>query len=254
MKDKERQEDRREVRKSGDRRRRTDEQPDRAVKKGIIHMIAGGPTDGDSHRERKRTYRGEKVVDEVAEVQLQASSATLRFGAEDVQGLVVPRNALVITAEVASYDVQRVLIDTGSSADIIFLKCLQQMKLDVKIEPVHTALYGFSGSQVHPIGKVSLTVVLGRLSLRNVKMVCFLVVDASSAYIIILGRPSLNSFQAVVSTYCMKVKFPVGNEVREVTEDQLQSRRRYEVTLKTAEAQNKRKKDNLPECSHREKK
>ncbi|CAA0808848.1 Unknown protein, partial [Striga hermonthica] len=149
IKDKERQDDRREG--SSDKRRRTDEQPDRPVKKGIIHMITGGPTDGDSHRERKRTSRGKGVAGKVAEVQVQKSSATLKFGADDVQGLVVPHNdALVITAEVASYDVQRVLIDTGSSADIIFLKCLQQMELDIKVEPVHTALYGFSGSEVRP--------------------------------------------------------------------------------------------------------
>ncbi|CAA0808933.1 Unknown protein, partial [Striga hermonthica] len=200
-------------RESGDKRRRTDEQPNRPVKKGILHMIAGGPTDGDSHRKRKRTYRGKGVANEVAEVQVQRSSSTLKFGDDDVQGLVVPHNdALVITAEVASYDVQRVLIDTGSSADIIFLKCLQQMELDVKVEPVHTALYGFRGSEVRPVGEVSLTVALGRSPLRKVKMVRFLVVDASSAYNIILGRPSLNSFQAAISTYCMKIKFPVADE------------------------------------------
>ncbi|CAA0815055.1 Unknown protein, partial [Striga hermonthica] len=232
IKDKERQDDRREGRESGDKRRRTDEQSDRPVKRGIIHMIAGGPTDGDSHRERKRTCRGKSVAGEVAEVQVQRSSATLKFGVDDVQGLVVPHNdALVITAEVASYDVQRVLIDTGSSADIIFLKCLQQMELDVKVEPVHTALYGFSVSEVRPVGEVSLTVALGRSPLRKVKMVRFLVVDASSAYNIILGRPSLNSFQAAISTYCMKIKFPVGDEVGEVTGDQLQSRRCYEHRL-----------------------
>ncbi|CAA0830753.1 Unknown protein, partial [Striga hermonthica] len=136
IRERERQDDRREGRESGDKRRRTDEQPDRPVKKGMIHMIAGGPTDGDSHRERKRTYREKGVANEVAEVQVQKTSATLKFGADDVQGLVIPYNdALVITAEVASYDVQRVLIDTGSSTDIIFLKCLQQMELDVKVEP-----------------------------------------------------------------------------------------------------------------------
>ncbi|CAA0826887.1 Cleavage stimulation factor subunit 50, partial [Striga hermonthica] len=39
-----------------------------------------------------------------------------------------------------------------------------------------------------------------------------------------------------------------------LTAEQLQSRRCYEVTLKTAEAQHKRKSDDLPECSRREKK
>ncbi|CAA0815869.1 Unknown protein, partial [Striga hermonthica] len=70
IKDRERQDDRREGRESGDKRRRTDEQLDRTVNKGIIHMIVGGPKDGDSHRERKRTYRGKGVANEVAVVQV----------------------------------------------------------------------------------------------------------------------------------------------------------------------------------------
>ncbi|KAL0295006.1 UNVERIFIED_CONTAM: protein DETOXIFICATION 34 [Sesamum angustifolium] len=36
----------------------------------------------------------------------------------------------------------------------------------------------------------------------------FLVVDTPSAYNAILGRPILNAFQAVISTYDMKIKFP----------------------------------------------
>ncbi|KAL0329367.1 UNVERIFIED_CONTAM: hypothetical protein Sradi_4923400 [Sesamum radiatum] len=38
-------------------------------------------------------------------------------------------------------------------------------------------------------------------------MLKFLVVDVSSAYNAILGRPTLNAFQAVISTYHMKIKF-----------------------------------------------
>lgn len=36
-------------------------------------------------------------------------------------------DALVITAEIDGYDVKRVLIDSGSSTDVLFLEALRKM-------------------------------------------------------------------------------------------------------------------------------
>lgn len=47
----------------------------------------------------------------------------------------------------------------------------------------------------------------------------FLVMDVASPFNMILGRPSLNMFQAVVSTYHAKIKFPVNELVGEVKGD-----------------------------------
>ncbi|KAL0355525.1 UNVERIFIED_CONTAM: hypothetical protein Sradi_3999400 [Sesamum radiatum] len=57
------------------------------------------------------------------------------------------------------------------------------------------------------------------------RMLKFLVVDIPSSYNVILGRPILNTFQAVISTYHMKIKFPTP--VGEVQGDPLQSRKCY---------------------------
>ncbi|KAL0461402.1 UNVERIFIED_CONTAM: hypothetical protein Slati_0027800 [Sesamum latifolium] len=46
-------------------------------------------------------------------------------------------------------------------------------------------------------------------------MIRFLIVDMPSTYNI-QGRPALNAFQVVVSTYHMKLKFPAGARVEEV--------------------------------------
>ncbi|KAL0420630.1 UNVERIFIED_CONTAM: Pro-Pol polyprotein [Sesamum latifolium] len=54
-----------------------------------------------------------------------------------------------------------------------------------------------------------------------------LVVDVPSAYNVILGRPTLNMFQAVISMYHMKIKFPTPGGVGEVKGNPLQSRRCY---------------------------
>lgn len=48
----------------------------------------------------------------------------------------------------------------------------------------------------------------------------FTVIEASSAYNIILGHLTLSSFQVIASPYHQKIKFLVWNEVGEVRGDQ----------------------------------
>ncbi|KAJ4720741.1 Retrovirus-related Pol polyprotein from transposon opus [Melia azedarach] len=58
-------------------------------------------------------------------------------------------------------------------------------------------------------------------------MVDFVVVDHPSSYNVILGRPFLMTTRGVVSTYHLKLKFPVGNQVGVVKGDQLTAKRCY---------------------------
>lgn len=54
-------------------------------------------------------------------------------------------DALVITTEIDGYDVKRVLIDSGSSTDILFLYALRNMGNNVKaIKKVSFPLMGFA--------------------------------------------------------------------------------------------------------------
>ena len=59
----------------------------------------------------------------------------------------------------------------------------------------------------------------------------FLVVDCSSSYNAIIGRPTLNSWKAVTSIYHLSVKFPIEYGVGEVQEDQLAVRDCYLAML-----------------------
>ncbi|KAL0291865.1 UNVERIFIED_CONTAM: hypothetical protein Scaly_2617400 [Sesamum calycinum] len=85
---------------------------------------------------------------------------------------------------------------------------------------------------IEPLGEVMLPLSLGSLPKRSTKMVKFLVVKAPSAYNIILGRPSLNLFRAIASTFHMKLKFPTSVGVGEVVGDELMARVCYVNTLK----------------------
>ena len=59
------------------------------------------------------------------------------------------------------------------------------------------------------------------------KDVTFLVVDCSFAYNAILGRPTLNSWKAMTSTYHLMIKFPTEYGVGELRGDQVATRKCY---------------------------
>ena len=88
-------------------------------------------------------------------------------------------------------------------------------------------LVGFGGSQVFPLAAVILSVMVGDYPQQITKDVTFLVVDCSSAYNAILGRPTLNSWKAVTSTYHLMIKFPTDYGVRELRGSQMVARECY---------------------------
>ena len=106
-----------------------------------------------------------------------------------------------------------ILVDNGSSADIIYLITFQQLKLDLKrLRPFESPLVSFSGHRVYPRGVVTLTVTVGAQSRQLTHQLDFLMVDCPSSYNVIIGRPTLNRWKAATSTYCLKVKFPIDKE------------------------------------------
>ena len=82
-------------------------------------------------------------------------------------------------------------------------------------------LVGFGGTRVHPLGEVTLLVTVGDYPQQITRDVTFLAVDCSSAYNAILGRPTLNSWKVVTSTYYLMIKFPTEYGVGEVRGDQV---------------------------------
>ena len=60
----------------------------------------------------------------------------------------------------------------------------------------------------------------------------FLIVDAPSAYNVLLGRPSLNTIKAIPSAYHMVIKFPTTNRVGMVRGDQCVARECYLASMK----------------------
>jgi hypothetical protein len=112
-------------------------------------------------------------------------------------------------ARMAGYEVKRLFVDQGSSADIIFWDLFQKLGLiDKDLIPHKGNLIGFTGDTISPKGYVKLKVTFAGCDGSRSVEVKFIVVECPSAYNAIIGRSTLNVLGAVVSTLHMLMKFP----------------------------------------------
>ncbi|KAK4381156.1 hypothetical protein Sango_2994600 [Sesamum angolense] len=106
---------------------------------------------------------------------------------------------MVIKMDIENFSIHKVLVDNGSSADIIFWDVLRRMNLEnANLDPVQTPLVRFGGSEVTSLGSIDLSVSIGDEPRRRTAMVKFLVVDTQFAYNVILEDNSAHerSFMA----------------------------------------------------------
>ena len=198
---------------------------------GEIRVIIGG-TSARQTSKSKKTYL--KVVQNV---QLSRQSPKMRgideptisFTDEEAERIHHPHDdAIVITLLITDYTTRRVLVDNGSSADILYYPAFQQMRLGRDLlRPACLPLIGFGGMEVQPVGTVTLPVVVGSYPQQITKSVNFLMVDCSSSYNAIIGMPTLNSWKAITSTYHLLVKFPTECGIGQVQGDQLTAKECY---------------------------
>ena len=113
------------------------------------------------------------------------------------------------------------MIDQGSAVEIMYPDLFKGLGL--KLEDLTTyssTLVSFEGKIVVPKGQIRLPVQIG----SDVVEVDFIVVDAFSPYMAIMGRPWLHSLGAVSSTLHQKVKYPSGGQVLEIVGSQSMAR------------------------------
>lgn len=146
------------------------------------------------------------------------SPITISFDEDDCKGVVYPHDdALVVTMLIANYTTQRILIDNGSLADILFWEAYEKMGIGPgQLRPAPMTLKGFSSKTVQPVGSFTLPVTVGSSPSTTTTMTDFLVVRTRSTYNAIIGHPTLNAIKAITSTYHLKVKFPTEAGIGEV--------------------------------------
>ncbi|XP_025636073.1 uncharacterized protein [Arachis hypogaea] len=162
------------------------------------------------------------------------SSATINFGATDFK-LRAPNldDPVVISVSMGPLTVKKVLLDPGSSADVLFYSTFKKMQLgDNSLQPSGGELAGFLGERVPISGYIWMRTTLGEPPNSKSLDIQFLVVDCASPYNIILARPSLNSFGAIVSTVHLCVKFSLqDNTISTVHADHREARQCYNASV-----------------------
>ena len=201
-------------------------------------MISGGfAGGGESSSARKAHLRSTRSAD-MGEIQavskLPRIDTTITFSDSDLEGCQHSHDdPLVVRAIKANTTVHRVLIDNGSSADIIFTSAFEKMGIGrERLEPVSTHLRWFSGERVLPLGSIQLVLTLGEPPCQAAMTARFHIVDAPSSYNMLLGRPSLNAIKVVPSAYHMIIKFPTIHGVGTVRGDQRVARECYTASMK----------------------
>ena len=200
-------------------------------------MISGGFARGREYNSTRKAHLRSIRLGEVMEVQavskLPRLNTTITFSDSDLEGCQHPYDPLVIRAIVANKMIHRVLVDNENSTDIIFASAFDRMGIGrEKLEPVSTHLRGFSREKVLPLGSIQLVLTLGDPPFQATTAVKFLIVDAPSAYNMLLGRPSLNAITAIPSAYHMMIKFPTTSGVGMVRGDHHVARECYSASMK----------------------
>ena len=134
---------------------------------------------------------------------------TMVFGEGEGPSFTYPHNdPLVAEMKVASSIVRRILIDTGSSVNIITWDCLKKLKYrGGEIVPLVHHILRLGGQEVNPTGMIRLPLHFGDKAKSRTLGVDFLVVNVPIAYNVILGRPTLYKVKAVITPYLLQLQF-----------------------------------------------
>ncbi|KAJ9544420.1 hypothetical protein OSB04_024127 [Centaurea solstitialis] len=166
----------------------------------VVNCITGGSeVCGLTYSAAKRHARDgpyeRPIPDEVkSKAEKELDTMTITFDKYDTQGVHHKHHdALVIQLTIGNCSTKRILIDGGSSANVIFADTLKVVGIErSEIVRRSTTLIGFNGDPMNTLGEIILPVFAKGIN----KQTKFNVVDCQSAYNVILGRPWIHEMKA----------------------------------------------------------
>ena len=153
----------------------------------------------------------------------------LSFSDKDKVGTIQPHDdVLVVTLRIRGNDVKRVMVDQGSSAEIMYPDLYKRLNLQPEdLTAYDSPLVSFDGKVVILRGQIRLPVQAG----FKVVEVDFIVVDAYFPYTTIVARPWLHALGAVSSILHQKVKYSSGGHIEEIVGSQSIARQCLVATI-----------------------
>jgi hypothetical protein len=190
---------------------------------GIVNTIAGGFSGGGATNSARKRYSRSSLSCNAVGVYAFKEHPPISFTFKDFTG-TFPHldDPLVIYVVTAGFQIKQAMVDTGSSANVLFWEDFEKLGLPKEVMREHRgALLGFSGQSVEIIGYVDLRTTFGEGENAKTIVIKYIIVDAQSSYNLILGRPALNGLGAINSTTHLCIKYPLeGDGVGIVKADQ----------------------------------
>ena len=200
---------------------------------GEINTISGGFSGGGCTASQQKKYARDVMAVEVQESD-QTPDVDLVFTKADCQDVIPHDNdPVVISVVTAGRRVHCVLVDQGSSADVMIWSTFNKLQLSpYQLRPYTGCLYGFAGDQVEVRGHIKLRTTFTDCTTSRTANIRYLIVNAPSTYNILLGRPALNRIGAIASTRHMKMKLPsLEGTVITIKSDQKEAKKCYKKSL-----------------------
>ena len=192
----------------------------------VLTIIGGSHLAGESHRAHDKYARDAKTppsaqvyrIEEWPAKHAWSEVEDIVFIETDVRWVHHPHvDALVITAWIANSNVHRLMVDDGSTMDILYLDTCKRMWLVENTLSLATSqLYKFTRDHIIPKGMAKLVITMGEHPRTSIVIANFVVVNCQSAIDGIIRRPLLKTLKAVTSTYLLTMKFPTIEGTGEV--------------------------------------
>ncbi|XP_059639568.1 uncharacterized protein LOC132281938 [Cornus florida] len=185
-------------------------------------------------RTRLRQAQMKRRIGSVNTLHQQSVSTQIKFGRTDLLRVQIPHeDPLVVSLTVAECLVRRVLVDPGSSANVMPRDTFNRLEIKPeRLKPTTNPLLGFDRKWVEPISMVEVAVQAA----ERVLIESFVVVEIHSSYNLLMGKGWIHRVQGVSSTLhqVMRCLGPDENKVIDIYGDQVAAKECYSVTMKSA--------------------
>jgi hypothetical protein len=179
-------------------------------------MIYGGQVANASARHRKQERWEVCSVKVAAPVYLESNKPITFDQADHPDRVPSPgKYPLVVDPIIGDVRLTKVLMDGGSSLNIIYVETLGLLRVDLSsVRAGATPFHGIiPGKRVQPLGQLDLPVCLGTPSNFQRETLTFQVVGFRGTYHAVLGRPCYAKFMTVPNYTYLKLKMPGPNGV-----------------------------------------